>query len=157
MWVGPFAVLVIVAVHLLFVAERSMRQGELMFLIIVGLFGMLADTGLGVLGATRYPSSEAAWPFVFVPPFITSLWVLFATLPHHSLSWLRGRPVLAVVFGMIGGPLSFMAGTRFGAVGVGDSAVLTYGSLAIEYGVVMPLLLSLSMRRDVSPNGANEQ
>jgi hypothetical protein len=153
MWLGPGAVLAIVVLHLLFVAEREMRRRELVFILLVGLIGMLADTGLGALGATRYPTSESVWTALVVPPWITALWVLFATLPYHSLGWLKGRPVLAMIFGALGGPLTFLAGVRIGAVDAGDSLMLTYGSLAIEYALVTPLLLFLAQ----PPNSARQR
>ena len=147
MWLGPLVVLVVVTLHLLLIAERTERRWELGYILVVGLVGMLADTGLGLLGATRYPTSEGVWLLALAPPWITSLWVLFATLPHHSLAWLRERPRLTVVLGAVGGPLSYLAGTRLGAVAVGDQPLLTWGALAIEYAVVTPLLLRLARRR----------
>jgi len=147
MWLGPLVVLVAVTLHLLVIADPEERRWELGYILVVGLVGMLADTGLGLLGATRYPSSEAVWSLALAPPWITALWVLFATLPHHSLAWLRGRPRLAVVLGAVGGPLSYLGGTRLGAVAVGDQPLLTWGALAIEYAVVTPLLLGLCRRR----------
>ena len=144
MWLGPLAVLAVVTLHLFFVVRPTERRWELGYILVVGLVGMLADTGLGVVGATRYPTSEAVWSLALVPPWITGLWVLFATLPHHSLDWLRGRPLLAAGLGALGGPLSYLAGTRFGAVAVGDEPLLTLGALAIEYALVTPLLLRLA-------------
>jgi Protein of unknown function (DUF2878) len=146
MWLGPLAVVAVVGVHLLFVASAPGRGRELKYILVVGLMGSLADTGLSVLGATSYPTSEAPWPWTLVPPWIAALWVLFATLPNHSLAWLIGRPRLAFVFGAIGGPLSYLGGTRLDAVGLGDEPLLTVSALAIEYALVMPLLLHFARR-----------
>jgi hypothetical protein len=141
LWSGPLVVLLVIAVHLKFVARPANRCRELQYILAVGLFGLLADTGLSILGATRYPSSASTWATVIAPPWITALWLLFATLPHHSLRWLAGRPWLAILFGAIGGPLSYLAGSRLGAVGIGEPPLLTWGALAVEYGIAMPLLL----------------
>jgi len=144
MWSGPLVVLVIVALHLLFVVRPSERRWELGYILAIGVLGMLVDTGLGLIGATCYPSSEAVWPARIAPPWITALWVLFGTLPHHSLGWLAGRPALAVVLGAIGGPLSFLGGTRFMAVAPGEAPLLTWVALALEYALLTPLLLHLA-------------
>jgi hypothetical protein len=83
-----------------------------------------------------------------VPPWITALWIGFATLPRFSLAWLRGKPWLAALLGGVAGPLSYLAGVRLGAVAVGAHPLLTFGVLAAEYALVTPLLLLLAPRSE---------
>lgn len=151
LWAGPAAVVVFLVVHLAMIRAASERRRELVYALLAGAVGTLLDTGLRAVGALTYPSSEA-WGLVLVPPFITSLWVAFALLPRFSLAWLAGRPLLTLVLGAVGGPLSFYAGTRLGAVGAGSSPTLTWGLLALEYALVTPLLLRFAPgpRRRVS-------
>jgi hypothetical protein len=141
MWLGPLAVLLIVGIHMGFIARPESRRLELGLLVAVGVLGVFADTLVAALGMVTYPSSIEAWPFAIAPPWIAALWVLFATLPGHSMGWLMGRPWLAALLGAIGGPLSFLAGERLGAIGTGPSPTLTYIVLAVEYAICMPLLL----------------
>lgn len=141
MWLGPAVFALVCGAHLALVRERWRELG---YLVLVGAVGALLDTGLAAVGATIYPSSAAHWPHAVVPPWIVSLWVGFATLPRFSLAWLARWPALAFLFGAVGGPLSYLAGTRFGAVGVGEEPLLTWGLLAVEYGVITPLLLRLA-------------
>jgi len=136
---GPIAVAAIVVVHLAVVSRSGERTGELGFIVAVGLAGTLLDTGLRVLEVTAYPTSPEG---IFVPPWIAALWFLFATLPYHSLGWLRGRPTLAFLLGAIGGPLSYFGGVRMGAVSTGPEPVWTWLALAVEYAVVTPLMLA---------------
>lgn len=140
-WVGVGAAAATVALHLAIIAVPERRAREAGYIVVVGLVGTLLDSGLGALGAIRYPGTDEAWTYAIAPPWIASLWVLFATLPHHSLAWLVGRPALAALLGAIGGPLSFYAGLRMGAVGVGDEPLMTWGALALEYALATPLLL----------------
>ena len=147
MWLGPIAVAAIIALHLRYITERGERRAELIYILAVGALGALLDSVLGAIGATSYPTSEAAWGLAIVPPWITALWLLFATLPHHSMAWLRRRPLLSVVAGAVGGPLSYLAGSHFDAVGMSETPMLTWAALAVEYAIVMPLLMSLA--RDV--------
>ncbi len=144
LWLGPFAVAVFLGLHLMMVPAGVERLRELGYVLAVGLAGSLVDSGLHAIGATVYPTSREAWPFVVVPPWIASLWVAFAMLPRFSLGWLAGRRRLAVLFGAIGGPASYFAGTRFGAVAVGDVPLLTWGALAVEYAILMPIMLRLA-------------
>lgn len=141
LWAGPVGVLVFLVVHLAMVQPATERVRELRYLFLAGVVGFALDSGLAAIGATAYPTSAEGWPHPVAPPWIVSLWVAFAMLPRFSLGWLRGRPALAFAFGAIGGPFSYFAGTRFGSVAVGESALLTYGALAVEYALVTPLLL----------------
>jgi hypothetical protein len=75
-----------------------------------------------------------------VPPFIASLWIAFATLPHVSLAWLAPRPALVAALSAIGGPLSFAAGVR--AVGYGVAPLASNAVSALEYALATPLLLA---------------
>lgn len=141
LWGGPLAVAVIVIVHLALVTEKGR---ELRYLLVVGLLGTAVDSGLFALDITAYPGTASTWSGPFVPPWIVSLWVAFATLPRFSMAWLVARPALAALLGAVGGPLSFYAGVRIGAVAPGGSPLLTAGVLALEYAVATPLLLALS-------------
>ncbi len=140
MWFGPLAAAAFVLVHLR-LCPGPARRSELVYLVAVGLVGTLLDTLFHALGVTSYPTSAEAWPYLVVPPWIVSLWVAFAALPRFSLGWLAGHTLLAILFGAIGGPLSYLGGTRFGAVGVGEPPIWTWGGLALEYAVLTPLLL----------------
>ena len=51
----------------------------------------------------------------------------------------------------MGGPLSYFAGTRMGAVAIGESSTLTWSALAAEYAVVTPLLLALAPGGEEAP------
>ena len=122
--------------------EREWRHLAARWLV-AGALGSVLDGVLAWLGLLRYPTAPAHWPAALVPPFIASLWIAFATLPRLSLAWLAPRPALAAALGALGGPLSFAAGARAGAVGYGESALATNAVLALEYALATPLLLRL--------------
>ena len=139
MWYGPLAVVAILGLHLAFLTRPEQRAFELRLILVMGLAGTALDSILFATGLVTYPSSEATWTLGMSPPWIAALWFLFGTLPRHSLAWITGRPVLAGVLGAIGGPMSFWAGQRLGAIGTGGAPVWTYGVLAAEYGVCLAL------------------
>ncbi|MEZ5977659.1 MAG: DUF2878 domain-containing protein [Planctomycetota bacterium] len=141
-WLGVGVFLVAVALHVAWLVPRGERRAAVVFAIGLGLVGALVDTGLHALGVTSYPTSTEAWPYLFVPPWIVALWFGFSTMARYALGWLDGRPLLAAALGAIGGPLAYFGGTRFGAVAIEHSALLTYGALAVEYALLTPLIVA---------------
>lgn len=156
LWWGPAAALVFVVVHLAMV-PAALRRAELGYLAGVTVIGGLLDTMLHAFTVTSFPTSSpgttGAWPpalGLLPPPWILSCWLAFACLPRFSLGWLVGRPRLAIVCGALGGPLSYLAGVRFGATAIPGSTAWTAGVLAVEYALLLPLMLAL-VPRDPSP------
>lgn len=142
-WWGP-AALVPCLVGFLWTAPDVRRS--LVFVLTVGLVGTLLDTVLLRLGLLGYESGVDTFGLGLVPPWIVSLWVGFATLPGRSMGWLASRPGAAAVFGLVGGPLSFMAGERMGATAWAGDPWAGAVALGIEYALLMPLLLRLGAR-----------
>ena len=80
--------------------------------------GIVWDTLLGRSGIVDY---AAAGPFEgWAPAWILAMWALFAITLREPLQWLHERPVVAALFGGIGGPLSYAAASRFGACRFAD-------------------------------------
>jgi hypothetical protein len=139
---GPIAAGAFVAVHLSW-TPRGERRAELLYLAFITALGMLLDTGLLAIGATGFPhgGTHLGW----IPPvWIASLWLAFGCLPRFSLAWMRGRPWLAASLGALGGPASYLAGARLGAVSTSTPQTWTIVALGVEYALVMPLLLSMA-------------
>jgi hypothetical protein len=137
-WLGALALLP----YLAWILRRDRGRARLAARwLAAGALGSLIDGALAALGLLVYPTAPAGWPPWLVPPFIAGLWIAFATLPHVSLAWLASRPALAALLGAIGGPLSFAAGVRAGAVAHGPSLLATNAVLALEYALATPLLL----------------
>jgi hypothetical protein len=74
------------------------------------------------------------------PLWMAALWMNFASTLDYSLAWMQGKPVLAAVFGGVGGPLAFVAGEQLGAIVLVDR-VLSLGVIGAGWLVVTPLLL----------------
>lgn len=137
-WIGVLAAALFALAH---VAWLRADRRELGFALLVALAGALLDSLLCGLGLLGYPTSHAPGSLPLAPPWIAALWFCFALLPRRSLAWLAPRPRLAALLGAVGGPLSYCAGVRIGAVAVPGSAAATYGALALEYALATPLLL----------------
>ena len=70
------------------------------------------------------------------------------------MRWLRGRYRLACLFGATGGPLSYYAGVRLGALSFVPSTGVTLMILAAVWSLVVPGLLWLAhaMSSQVNPD-----
>lgn len=137
-WLGPAAVALVVAIHLVLTDNRP---GETKLLLAAGILGFLFDTALVATG-TFLPVQHLL-PRPFSPPWMVSLWLNFAATLNVSLAWLRGRYLLAVLFGAVGGPLAYYGGARLGAT----EALPTTGAiliLAAGWGVMTPLLVGVA-------------
>ena len=134
-WLGPLAVLAVVAVHL----RRARRPAvEAQLLMIALLLGVVLDSLVLAGGWISYPNG--AWLPGFAPYWIITLWALFATTLNLSLGWMKQRYVLAALFGAVGGPLSYLAGAKLGAMNFVDTAPAIM-ALAFAWSLAMPLLV----------------
>jgi len=137
-WLGPLVLLPVLAVNLLMATDR---RGELQLWAVAGVLGLLFDTAL--IAAGVFAPRRELFPHPFSPPWMIGLWLNFAATLNQSLGWLHGRPLLAALFGAVGGPLAYYGGARLGATealpGVAGMVLL-----AIGWGVMTPLLFKLA-------------
>jgi hypothetical protein len=119
------------------------------FLLAAAALGAALDSLQGSLGVVRFRSGYLIeW---LCPLWIPVLWAQFASLLHISLGWLSGRYLLSGLLGLVGGPLAFYGGARFGAADLHDDPFIALGALAIEWALVMPILLWLAAKFPVRP------
>jgi len=138
-WLGPLVVALYLGLHLYWSPKRSQ---ELMFILLVGLMGVVVDSLKKVTGLITYAGDvPLAW---LAPPWIIAMWLLFSTSLTGSLSWLKGRYGLAVILGAVFGPLSYVSGSRLGAASFNYDFWITMGILAVVWGLVVPGIVWLS-------------
>ncbi len=141
-WIGILTALGWVMLHLS-VSGRAVQ--ELGLIAMVTLAGVFMDQ-LAVLSGTQ--SFAEGGPFIgYVPLWIAGLWAIFATTLNSSLSWMQGRYLLGMVFGAVLGPLVYSGAESLGALQLGDDPRwLALGGLALEWAIMMPLVLWLAAR-----------
>jgi hypothetical protein len=127
------------AIHL---ALQENRRNEIKLLLAAGLLGFLFDTAF-VAGGVFTPFPHL-FPRPLSPPWMICLWLNFAATLNVSMSWLRGRYILAAAFGAVGGPLAYYSGARLGAM---EALPTAWGLLllAIGWGFMTPLLVWFSL------------
>ena len=144
-WLGPIAVLVALALHL-----RAARKPfeEVLLVLSCALLGARFDSFLVVAGWVSYKAG--IFSDYLAPYWIITMWMLFATTLNVSMRWLRGKTMLAVLIGFIGGPASYLGGQAIGSVILIDE-IAGLIALAIGWAVIMPLLIRLSQSLDGMP------
>jgi len=139
---GTLTVAAAVGLHL-WLAPRP--RPELALIAIAAAIGTVWDSLLVSLGLMRYPSGNFAPGLA--PHWIIAMWALFATTLNVSMGWMKGRLVVAAVLGAIGGPLSYLAGQRLGAVEMPDASLALLAQAA-GWAVMMPVLTLIAARLD---------
>jgi hypothetical protein len=141
-WLGPVVVFAAVALHL---ARAQRPNSEFMLILSCGLLGAVFDSALVAAGWVTFPSGM--FSELMAPYWIVTMWMLFGTTINLSMRWMRGRPLLAAVFGFVGGPLAYMGGYKIGGIQFVDQTA-AIAMLAIGWAVMMPLLMRLGERLD---------
>ena len=144
-WLGPVAVLIVLAVHLH--AARKPFE-EVLLVLSCALIGAAFDSMLVAAGWVTYKAG--LFSNYFAPYWIIAMWMLFATTLNVSMRWLRGKPKLAAIFGFFGGPASYLAGQKLGGI-ILNNEFAALLALAIGWAVIMPVLISLSENLDGMP------
>lgn len=137
---GAGLALVLVAVHLA-LAEHPGR--ELPLLLAAGTVGIVADTLHARFGVLNFNGHEAGQ---LAPLWIVALWIQFGTVLHFCMKWLSRRYLLAAVLGLVGGPMSFLAGERLGAATFGEPRLACLAILALTWSIALPLLVAIADR-----------
>lgn len=136
--VGALANVLVFAVH---VATVSERRRELV------RAGVALCLGVGVELVNQHVGGvRAAQATVFPPAWLLSLWPVFASamMRGHSLDWLPARPLVALLLGAVVGPVSYLGGSRLGALELdGLRSLISIGAC---WAIAMPALGRLAKR-----------
>lgn len=141
-WLALGVVLAIVAGQIFFAPQP---KKEWMLVLSAAVIGAVIDQGFLMGGIVQYQAH--GWSSAIVPVWIIALWIGFSSTLNVSLRWLRGRYVVAFLFGAIGGPMAYIAAEKLGAVTIGPAPV-SYITLGVAWALVTLLLLALSQRFD---------
>jgi hypothetical protein len=139
-WLGALVALVIVTAH---VARAPLPMAELKLIVAAGLLGAFWDSVLASSGLLVYRSGTLIAGAA--PYWIVAMWLLFSTTLNVSLTWLKGRLLVASAVGAVAGPLAFYGGHKLGAVDFGDFW-LAMLALAAGWALILPALVLLSGR-----------
>ena len=139
---GTLAIAVAIAAHL---ARSPSRTAETRLLAIAGAIGFAWESLLVATGLVQYDEASAI-PGT-APYWIVAMWLLFATTLNVGMRWLRKSMIVTAIVGAIGGPLSFLAGQKAGAVSFPDP-ILSLAVIGLGWAVFLPLLVRYAARVD---------
>lgn len=141
-WVGTVLGVVPIAAHL---ALTARRLDALVLTLWTAAIGLVADTTHIALGTLHFAvGTIVSW---LPPPWLVLVWAQFAMTFHFGLGWLKGHPWRAALFGMLGGPLAFLAGRRLGVVVLHPDLWPSLVVLACTWGVALPSAVWLAERQ----------
>ncbi|MEH6592086.1 MAG: DUF2878 domain-containing protein [Halioglobus sp.] len=131
----------IAIIHLV-VHFRLMGRGTVEVSLIAGVsvLGIAIDQAL--FGAGVFTQGGIA---SLPPVWMSCIWPVLATTLLHAFSGLAHRPLLAMMFGAIGGAGSYMAGTRMSDVDFG-SPIMGPVIMGVLWALLFPALLKLANR-----------
>lgn len=104
------------------------------------VLGLCTENILVAHELVRY---AAPWPGAdYAPAWIVALWAAFGTTVCTVRKALGYRPYLnGAALGAALGPASYLAGAGIGALKLGEPSVTSLLSIAVLWGVALPLLL----------------
>lgn len=139
---GALAALAVVVVHLL---RSPDLRAELILIVVSALVGFAWESFLVLTDVLQYGTSSlvpGAAPF-----WIVAMWMLFATTLNVGMRWLRKSTTIAVVAGLVGGPMAFIAGQSAGAVTLTEP-VYSVIIIALGWALLLPALVTIASRFD---------
>ncbi len=139
---GALAALSVVVVHLL---RSPDPRAELVLIGVSALIGFAGETFLVLTDVLEYGTGSLV-PGA-APIWIVSMWMLFATTLNVGMRWLRKSPAVAVVAGLIGGPMAFLAGQGAGAVTLSEP-VYSVIIIGLGWALLLPALVHVASRFD---------
>ncbi len=108
-WPGVLAALLFAISQLAWSQQRGI---ELRLVAIALICGMVIDGGIALSGTARYAANEITLLPGGAPLWILALWGAFALTLRHSMALVMRRPVIAMCFGAIGGPVAYLGAAR---------------------------------------------
>ncbi|MGQ0442310.1 MAG: DUF2878 domain-containing protein [Methylophilaceae bacterium] len=141
-WLGAAVVLVCIAWHLVSAFDA---EAEIILLVIALIIGGMFDQFMQITGLVQYQAH--GWHQAIIPVWILALWLAFSTTLNVSLRWMRGRWLIAILFGLIGGPLAYLGAEKLGAVII-NNGFISYATLAIGWAILTPLLIFIAQKFD---------
>ena len=136
-YLGPVVISIFLITHLVL---NKGNRGEIVFIETVGILGTLVDTAFLLTSLITYHGLTFSY---FAPFWIIAMWLGFSATINHSLAWLDGKWIFAFFLGAVFGPLSYIAGLKFGAVDF-QISFFSITILAAVWGMTVPFIFYLN-------------
>jgi hypothetical protein len=121
------------AVHVWRAEDRALESRLILLALTLGIAVEGAQAWSGTY-AQFTSGSVTAW---MSPPWLLAMWAQFATTFRFSMHGVMTHPWRATAFGVIGGPIAFLAGERLGAVTLAQPLLPALLRLAVAWGLAL--------------------
>jgi len=122
-----------------FMSKQLDKKSAYLFLGKFLIYGFIADSLISSLGLISFMNAYPQ-PFGWVQPWwLSLLWLCFAASAKSSFSWLEKRQPIAVILGIVAGPIAYLSGQKFGVFL--DIQPLGFVLLSVFWGAIMWLLI----------------
>lgn len=132
-WLGVIVTLMTLIWH---ISTVKQPPSELTVIACVIIMGACFDQWM--LTNTWIDYQNHGWSERIVPVWIVALWAAFASTLNVSLAWIKGRYLVAMLLGAMGGPLAYLAAERLGAVTLHGQ--IAYVLLSCGWAIITPAL-----------------
>ena len=147
-WPGLIAAAIFMPLHFALARQdRTGRTTDFKLLMAAILIGASLDGTVAASELARYAASGMTLPTGGAPLWILAMWASFALTLRHSMTFLLRRPVVALLFGAIGGPLAYLGASRgWQAIVFAEPRWMALSTLAVGWALAMTLLTTLARR-----------
>ena len=147
-WPGVSVAAAFVLLHLALCRQTpAQRAVDVRLMLVALLCGLILDGGLAGSGLADYAADPLTLASGGPPVWILAIWASFALTLRHSMSFLLGRPLVALSLGAIGGPLAYLGAARgWGAIAFAEPRWMAIVALIIGWAIAIPLLTTLASR-----------
>jgi len=121
-------------------ASRLILRKDLFLLLLASVLGFLMELAFLQGGVIAYSHSNGNLP----PLWIFILYPLFALLLNHSLRFLQKSYLVTFLFGVLGAPLSYIAGQHMGAATLNYSLLSAWIVIGISWGILLVVLIAFN-------------
>ena len=135
------SMIAIALIFMVYMIQARYKKEAFILLLLIMLLGLIFDQCLLSFGLIEYKSQFSEY---IVPIWIVALWGLFATTLNLSLHWLKHYKLLTLLFGLIGGPLAYIAAEKLNAIQLKNAYALL--ALALGWALITPLSFVIAKR-----------
>ena len=121
--------------------KQRRHQNDIRLILVAIPIGLILDSFWQYLGLIEFVNSPLA---PLTPIWLMMLWISFALTINHSMSWLKPKPALAALFGLIFSPMSYWGGSRLGGMAYLENIWLVSLAIGLAWAGVMWLLIQQS-------------
>ena len=133
-YLGPLVTLIFILIHLFLV---KFNDRDIKIILTAIIMGFAIDSFFFQTNLIQYKGGYLVNHNI-APLWIVSMWAGFSITLLYTLNKIKNNYNLAILLGLIGGPLSYQAGVQIGSISVNSN--FAYLILSITWGLVTPFL-----------------